>query len=214
MRFQQLIVVALEGRCPGDHLVKNAAERVKIAAEADQLSGGALWRDVCRATDDLEDRACGDACRDRCVDERDGSVLANDHVLGREITLKQARAMNLIECRCELRGDRDRVGKRAFREVVAQRVAFDLHTEKPGRFIDDPRCENLRQIRVSERCELVEFASEATSLSSGPRGGDLDELEHSDASGRVLTHLVSRACAARGKHVADIKTLCEGRRDR
>ena len=212
-----------EERTAREHLEEDRSERVEIAPEAHELARRVLRRDVGRLAADLEDRRARDARRDARVDQanvrnahpRRGGIAAHDHVRRREIALEQTRAMQLIERRGELRGDRDRLRRRQRPpcEERRERLALDVRAEDPRHVVGDARSERRREIGMRERRLLLELSREATSFGRRPRRRLRDDLEDTDASGRRLRRVVDDAGAPGPELGTDSEARGERRRN-
>ncbi len=200
LRLEHLLGRAREERLTTEHLEEDRTERVEVAAEADELAGSVLGGDVGRLAGDLEDRRARDARRDPGVDQADEghAVAADDDVPRREVTLQQPRAVQLVEPRGDLRGDRDRLRRRQWPagDPRGERLALDLLAEDPRQILRDSGGQRRREVRVAERRLLLELAREASALGRRPRRRLRDDLEDPGPTRGRLGRLVEDAGAS------------------
>ena len=212
--------VALEGRRAGDHLEEHAAEGVEIAAKADELALGLLRRDVGGRAQHVEDGVGLDLRGQTRVQERDALHAAlpraQHDVLGLEVAMEQARAMQLVEGARDLRGHGQGVGsgERSIGQTRAQSLAFDPFAEEPETSLGLTRDDRQREVRVVEGRLLHQLALDALLLRGRARGGRRDQLEHALASAAHVFDTKERACGAGCEGLEHLEALFDFGRDR
>ena len=197
----------VEGLAPRGHLEEQDTEGEEIAPLVDRAAGRLLGGHVVRRPEDapllrgkgLVPAACGLAAqlRDAEIEDLDAIFLAEDHVLGLEIAVDDARLVGLGEAPRERPPDaqhlRDRQAPRVPRQHVAQRGSLhELHGQKDAP-VDLADLVDGRDVLVGRGGRTARLAEEPRAPLS--RGHDLP-LEHLERDAPAQRGVVRRVDSA------------------